>query len=151
MRKNLNELSTLNGTFLLVLLLGFTLVNAYLNRSSFAKEPVVFRPPKRRRKQPTQPQTRHVACYCLPYLANQAPTEDALLKDEELQVMYFNSTILEVPCYGGWVMTACNDCMCMGHNCADVFFMYPDTWICFTSKQRCQVSWEIGSGKDMYW
>ena len=40
MRKNLNELGTLSGTFLQVLPLGFTLVSAYLNHSSFVKEPV---------------------------------------------------------------------------------------------------------------
>ena len=45
--------------------------------------------------------------YSLPYFANQAPTQDVPLKGEELQVMYLNSTISEVPCYGGWVMTAC--------------------------------------------
>ena len=73
-------------------------------------------------------------CYCLTCSADLAPAEDASLKDEELQAMYLNSTISEVPTYiphyGGWVMMVGGDCVLACSSGA----LAPGC--CFTSKQR---------------
>ena len=85
------------------------------------------------------------------YFVNLAPTRDASLKGKEVQVIYCNSTISEVPCYMvAGLMTACDALACAWavivltcSSCA----LTPGRY--FTSKQKCQLSQEIGSGKDM--
>ena len=59
-------------------------------------------------------------CYCLTNSPDLAQTEDSSLKDEELQAMYLNSTISEVPLCGGLVMN-------VGGDCAALFFRSPGT------------------------